>query len=645
MKKDFRPVSVPLITVDPYFSIWSFSDELTREVTRHWTGTRNAMTGIIKIDGKAFICMGNMVYSNKDYCEGFPYIKQTNLDVTPTSTIYTFENALLKLTLTFTTPLLLDDLALASRPVSYIRYLAEPKTEGEHDIEFYFDIGTDACIDSDRQRVKFGRTEYSMFCGNIDQRPLNRSGDGVRIDWGYLHLCKTDAFIGNFSNRRAFCREGGFIDYFSEDVTYGLNAALAVICKGASDTIAVAYDDIHSINYYGDIIDAYYKEAYGSFDAAAKAALADADEVFAKCEKFDREFTKKMLTYGEDYANVGALAYRQAIAAHKICRGKNGEVLFFSKECYSNGCIATLDVTYPSIPLFLMLNPELVKGMLRPIVREATSARWTYPYAPHDCGQYPLATGQVYSARHGMLSEDEQMPVEECGNFILTVAAICRAEGSAAFAEENRELMEKWAEYLIEYGYNPENQLCTDDFAGHFAHNCNLSLKAIAALAAYGKLTGNTRYTDIAQDMARRFETEAMDEKATRLAFDREGTWSLKYNLVWDKLLGLGLFFDEFYAREIALYAEKMKEYCVPLDNRKMYTKLDWEAWTTVLTDNEEYRNKIYSCIAKMVSDTQQRVPITDWYDTETSFQVGFQNRTVLGGFYINMLKDMWENQ
>ena len=638
MSKKFRPVSVPLITVDPYFSIWSFSDELTREVTRHWTGTRNAMTGIIKIDGKPFICMGNMVYSNKDYFEGFPYIKQTGLKVTPTSSIYTFENALLKLTLTFTTPLLLDDLALASRPVSYIRYTAEPKTPGEHEIEFYFDIGADACIDSDKQRVKFARTDYSMYCGNIDQRPLNRSGDGVRIDWGYLHLCRTDAFIGNFSNRRAFCREGGFIDYFSEDVTYGLNASLAVVCKGASDTIALAYDDIHSINYYGDIIDAYYKEAYGSFDAAAKAAIADADEIFERCNKFDKEFTKKMQAYGKDYANVGALAYRQAIAAHKICRGKNGEVLFFSKECYSNGCIATLDVTYPSIPLFLILNPELVKGMLRPIVREATSARWVYPYAPHDCGQYPLATGQVYSARHGVLNEDEQMPVEECGNFILSVAAVCHAEGNNAFAEEMADLMKPWADYLAKNGYKPENQLCTDDFAGHLAYNCNLSLKAITALGAYGQLTGESYYTETAKDMAKRFLVDAKNEKATKLAFDKDDTWSLKYNAVWDRLLGLDLFPADFYEREIALYTEKCEAYGVPLDCRRYYTKLDWLSWTTVLTDNEEYRNMIYSCIARMVSDTRQRVPLTDWYETQSAKQCSFQHRSVVGGFFINML-------
>ncbi len=642
MKKDFRPVCIPLATVDPYFSIWSFADELPQNVTRHWTGQRNPMTGIVKIDGKGFMFMGNLLYSNRGYNECIPYIKQTGLEITPTSTIYTFENKLLTLTLTFTSTLLLDDLVLASRPVSYIRYNVVPKTAGEHDIRVYFDIGTECCVEEEMQKVKFGRTDYSMYCGNVEQKPLPRSGDGLRIEWGYLHLCKKDCFIGTYYIRRNFARDEE-LPLKDENGTYGSNVGIATICKGASDTIAIAYDDLgESINYYGDHIGSYALGEYGDFDTMARAALADADEVLEKCAEFDKEFTAKMLAYGEDYAAVGALAYRQAIAAHKLCRGKDGEVLFFSKECYSNGCIATLDVTYPSIPLFLLLNPELVKGMLRPMVKEAKTERWIYDFAPHDSGTYPLATGQVYSTREGELVPDEQMPVEECGNFILTVAAVCRAEGKNDFAEENRDLMEKWAEYLVEYGYNPENQLCTDDFAGHLAHNCNLSLKAIAALAAYGKLTGNARYTDIANDMARRFELDAANEKATRLAFDKEDTWSLKYNLVWDRLLGLGLFSDEFYAREIALYTEKMKEYGVPLDSRKDYTKLDWEAWTTVLTDDEEYRDKIYACIAKMVNDTQQRVPITDWYDTETSYQVGFQNRSVLGGFYINMLKDEW---
>ena len=101
------------------------------------------------------------------------------------------------------------------------------------------------------------------------------------------------------------------------------------------------------------------------------------------------------------------------------------------------------------------------------------------------------------------------MPVEECGNAILTMAAQVQADGDRSLLEENRDLLTQWADYLVKYGYNPDNQLCTDDFAGHLAHNCNLSLKAIVALAAYAKLFDAPQYATVAKEMADRWVKEA----------------------------------------------------------------------------------------------------------------------------------------
>jgi hypothetical protein len=153
-------------------------------------------------------------------------------------------------------------------------------------------------------------------------------------------------------------------------------------------------------------------------------------------------------------------------------------------------------------------------------------------------------------------------------------------------------------------------------------------------------MTGDLRYAEIAKDMADRWvkDTKKQDGKGWRLTFDRDDTWSMKYNIIWDRLLGLGLFDESVYKEEIEVYLSKMNPYGVPLDSRNSYTKLDWMAWTTVMTDNKEYTDAVYKSIARMINESEDRVPITDWYYTSTAKQANFQARSVLGGFFINLL-------
>jgi hypothetical protein len=235
---------------------------------------------------------------------------------------------------------------------------------------------------------------------------------------------------------------------------------------------------------------------------------------------------------------------------------------------------------------------------------------------------------------------------------LILVAALARIEGNAAFAERYWPELTRWAAYLKEKGLDPENQLSTDDFAGHLAHNANLSIKAILALGSYGLLADMTGRKDVGaefQKTARQFAAKwlemASDGDHYRLAFDKPGTWSQKYNLVWDRILGLNLFPPEVARREIRYYLTRQNRYGLPLDNRKTYTKLDWVVWTATLAESGADFEKIVAPAYQFANDSASRVPLTDWYDTVTAGQQGFQARSVVGGLFIKMLADpaLWK--
>jgi hypothetical protein len=320
--------------------------------------------------------------------------------------------------------------------------------------------------------------------------------------------------------------------------------------------------------------------------------------------------------------------------------------------------MGTVDVSYPSIPLFLIYNTELVKGMMRPIFKYAETKEWTFDFAPHDVGRYPKANGQVYGKNRedGTLKLDKQMPVEECGNMLIMMAAVSLIDKDTSFVNENWELLTKWADYLLDFGLDPGNQLCTDDFAGHLAHNTNLSIKAILGIAGYSllcKMLGKEKlaekYIEAAKTMANQWEAMAYDGDHYSLTFNTPGTWSQKYNLVWDKLFKLNVFNEKIIENEIKYYINVQNQYGLPLDSRKAYTKTDWLLWTATMAESQEDFEKFINPIWEFLNDTPCRVPFTDWYETITGMQTdcmchsqrrGFRNRTVIGGIFIKLLKE-----
>jgi hypothetical protein len=235
---------------------------------------------------------------------------------------------------------------------------------------------------------------------------------------------------------------------------------------------------------------------------------------------------------------------------------------------------------------------------------------------------------------------------------LIMLAALAKVEGKADFAAGYWPELTKWAEYLKAKGLDPENQLSTDDFAGHLAHNANLSIKAILALGSYGMLaemTGHkgaaTEYRRTSQEFVKKWIELAREGDHYRLAFDSPGTWSQKYNLVWDKILGLNLFPPEVARQEIQFYLTKQNKYGLPLDNRRTYAKLDWILWTATLADNQADFEKIVGPAYDFANESESRVPLSDWYDTVTAKQQGFQARSVVGGLFVKMLADpaMWK--
>jgi hypothetical protein len=654
----------PLITHSTYFSVWSFGEEATGTRTSHWTGKPQDLLGYVRVDGTMYRFLGRMAAdtptttvagataSGKDAAplnvlrpmsaevDTALSADQQWVSVNPTQTKYQFGCGGIDLSLTFTSPLLLQDLDLLSRPTTYISFRLRSNDGAAHKAELFFNVAGDLAVNTPGQELKAqkGTTGSLAFLktGTRQQPVLAKKGDDLRIDWGWLYVATPTGQATVQSVTGGKKGQPQFLHTSFAPVTVGEDPVEKLALIG--------YDESWSVQYFHQNLKPLWRTETNSaptMESLLQQSYTDYDKVLSRCDTFNKTMYSQAMTIGgQHYAQLCVAAYRQSISAHALVRSPQGDLLFLSKENFSGGCINTVDVTYPSAPLYLLYNPVLLEGMLNGIFYYSESGKWTKPFAAHDLGTYPLANGQTYG---------EDMPVEECGNMLLLTAGITRAEGNIDYARRHWPTLSSWARYLGQNGFDPVNQLCTDDFAGHLARNANLSVKAIVALGAYGWMAQQmgetdtaTKYQNLAKGWAKKWMALADAGDHYALTFDKKDSWSQKYNLVWDKLLKLDIFPAEVYEKETQWYLKKQNAFGLPLDSRETYTKSDWILWTATLTEKQENFDALIDPVYKFMTETPDRVPLSDWHQTTDGKKMGFQARSVVGGYFIKLLADKW---
>lgn len=588
----------------------------------------------------------------KDNSPKIQLAKQKNVEITATQTIYDFSCGKIELKLSFTSPLLMNNLALLSRPVSYISYKVQANDGKNHVVKVLLSASSNIAVNQPSQEVK--ATKYVtpklsvMKVGTVEQPILKQGGDDRRIDWGYFYVAapkssNTVQFISTGTAAADAFRNGTSAAATIPGKSLALNTVIpfgTVSSTPVERFIELGYDEIYAIQYFKrDLRPWWNTSGKESIENQLTLAADEYKTVMQQCNAFDQSvYADALKSGGKQYAHLCILGYRQSIAAHTLVKSPEGEILWLSKENNSGGFINTVDVTYPSAPLYLIYNPSLLQGMLTGIFYFSESGKYPHPWAAHDLGTYPLANGQTYG---------EPMPVEESGNMIILTAAIAKAQGNADYAKKHWKTLTIWTDYLTQEGMDPKTQLCTDDFAGHLARNANLSVKAIVGIACYAQMAETLGYTEtakkyraIAESMVPKWLEMADAGDHYALTFDNKNTWSQKYNLVWDKVLNLNLFPQKVYDLETKYYLTRQNKFGIPLDSRKAYTKNDWILWTATFAPTQAEFEALVSPVYRHAIETESRVPLNDFYDSKTGIRDNFKARSVVGGFYMKLFAD-----
>ncbi|KUJ19273.1 DUF1793-domain-containing protein [Mollisia scopiformis] len=671
-----RPPAIPLAVKSPYMSTWlevgsdgGSGGNLAGSWPRFWAGPQpgpvagpnGAVTGwagLIKVDGTSYTWMGapvvNGVAPTLVSQDSFEYTSQR-------STFIMNVAGKVTMNVTFISPVTPTDLKKMSIIGTYLSISVVSRDGATHSVQLYADTSAEWVNPTHNQDVV--QWSYTVENGVASHQSFQQTQSEFNADfpddaahWGNWYWSTAAMSSMTYQNgadvtvRQNFLSNGALpntqdSNYREISTNWPVFAFANALGSVGTTPVNTLYTIVHAqqnaIYFDGanglTAVPSLWTSYFGSDLAMVEFFYGD---FVTKVGAIDHQIAADSLAAGgQDYLTITSLSARQAFGAVQLC-GTTAKPYLFLKEVSSDGNIQTVDVLFPAMPIFLYSNPILVKYLLDPLFENQEAGNFPQTYSMHDLGpNYPRAIGHP-------TGDGEYMPLEECGNMLITTLAYAQRANDVAYLTQHYNILKQWTGYLVQEALIPANQLSTDDFQGQLANQTNLALKGIIgiqAMSVIAQKTGNTadatNFSSIAHSYISQWQQLAVVSTAspphTNLDYQDNSSHGLLYNLYGDKLLGLGLVPQSLYDMQSTFYPTVAQTYGVPLDTRNVFTKSDWQMWAASIS-SASTKSMFISKLASWINNTPTNRAFTDLYNTQTGdFADGpFIARPVVGGHF-----------
>ncbi|KAI9067393.1 DUF1793-domain-containing protein [Trametes sanguinea] len=661
----FFPAAYPLSIRSPHLSVWHPSSNGSNPMSDSWPnfwGLQSIMgwAGKIRVDNQTYSWMGQDQSPPST-------ANVSNVQVTPTRTIFTMQAGPMNVTITFLSPIEPSDWVLQSLPFSYVSCEATALDGQPHNVQVYSDISAEWLSGDRSSFVKW--TTQSTSGSRFHEIDLQSPQPFVEINHqaqdgkAYYAMANTAGMTWQIDkdtvSRGQFENNGNLTNTFSTSfasispvfTVYAIAVDLGTIqSTSAPVTWAVGYVRNPTIQYttadgITQKLSPYFVTQYGTnIGQAIDAITAGFPDALQRAIAFDEAVIGNASKISPHYVDLVSLGLRQAIGSLDITVPTSSDgtpnasdVRIFMKDVGASsafGRVSPVERIYAALPALLYVNSSLVRPLLAPLL-DAQDFLTDTPYAAQDLGAaYPNATGARGSAQQG---------IEQTGNMLVALYAHARFSGDGSLISEHYNLTKRWADYLVANSLTPNNQMTADDESN--ANMTNLAIKGIIGVKAMAEISralgqdvDAQQYDSHASALAGSWQSLAtsVDQKHILGFYGNQQSWALMYNIYADRLLGTDVVSQTLLQGETSFYQELLQSsrpYGIPLDTA-IGEVTTWQMFTAAIVQDDNVRNSLIDGVWARANDNLTAGTFPDAYDASTGAIQSGTGGPAAGGMY-----------